>query len=85
MFANRIYGFSYDYDSGLVARDSAGPIWARLSEIGTNRPIFSNRDGVILYSWDQLTDRRRGYGWYSIDPISTLRRYDKWARNHPKP
>ena len=83
--ANRIYGFSYDYDSGLVARDSAGPIWARLSEIGTNRPIFSNRDGVILYSWDQLTDRRRGYGWYSIDPISTLRRYDKWARNHPKP
>ena len=83
--ANRIYGFSYDYDSGLVARDSAGPIWARLSEIGTNRPIFSNRDGVILYAWDQLTDRRRGYGWYSIDPISTLRRYDKWARNHPKP
>ena len=83
--ANRIYGFSYDYDSGLVAREGAGPIWARLSEIGTNRPIFSNRDGVILYSWDQLTDRRRGYGWYSIDPISTLRRYDKWARNHPRP
>ena len=82
--ANRIYGVSYHADSGLVAREGAGPIWARMAEIGTNRPVFSNRDGVVLYDWNELTDRRTGYGWYNIDPASTLRRYEKWARNHPR-
>lgn len=61
----------------------ATPLWARMYEIGTDRPIFSNRDGVQLYDWDQLKDRRRGYAWYVPDPIPMLRRYDSWAREHP--
>jgi PelA/Pel-15E family pectate lyase len=53
-------------------------------EIGTNRPIFSNRDGVILYDWNQLTDRREGYAWYGTEPRNVLRRYDRWVRDHPR-
>ena len=58
-------------------------MWARLAELGTDRPIFSNRDGVKLYDWNQLTDRRSGYAWYSYEPASALRRYERWARTHP--
>jgi PelA/Pel-15E family pectate lyase len=82
--ANAIYGYEYDFETGLRAKPGAGPIWARLSEIGTNRPIFANRDGVKLYDWNQLTDRRRGYAWYGTEPRAPLRRYERWARSHPR-
>jgi PelA/Pel-15E family pectate lyase len=78
-----IRDFAYDTSQTLRAEPGAGPIWARMYEIGTDRPIFSNRDGIKLYSWNELTDRRRGYGWFSDEPASTLRRYDRWARTHP--
>ena len=81
----RIDGYTYDFDSGLKAEPGAGPIWARLYEIGTNRPIFSNRDGVKLYDWNQLTDRRQGYGWFGSEPVAVLRKYDEtWARRYPR-
>jgi PelA/Pel-15E family pectate lyase len=80
-----ISGYHYDYRAGLEARPGAGPLWARLYELGTGRPLFSNRDGVRLYDWNQLTDRRSGYAWYTEQPRSTLRRYDRWVRVHPAP
>jgi PelA/Pel-15E family pectate lyase len=79
-----VTGHAYDYRTGLQKSDSGGPIWARMYEIGTNRPIFSNRDGVILYDWNQLTDRREGYAWYGTEPRNVLRRYDRWLRDHPR-
>jgi PelA/Pel-15E family pectate lyase len=80
-----IRDFAYDTSQTLRAAPGAGPMWARLYELGTNRPIFSNREGITLYDWNQLTDRRRGYGWFTVEPASTLRRYEKWARTHPMP
>lgn len=73
------------YDSTQTPRHVPGapPLWARMYEIGSNRPIFSNRDGVLLYDWEKLTDRRRGYGWYTDEPAAMLRRYDRWAKMHP--
>ena len=81
---NRIYGYTYQFDTGLRAEPGAGPLWARMTELGTDRPIFSNRDGVRLYDWNQLTDRRTGYGWYTYAPVTALRQYERWARKHPK-
>jgi len=78
-----LQGLRYDYQTGLRAEAGAPPVWARLAELGTNRAIFSNRDGVKLYDWNQLTDRRSGYAWYSYEPASALRRYERWARTHP--
>jgi PelA/Pel-15E family pectate lyase len=79
-----VTGYAYDYRTGLRAEPGAGPIWARMYELGTGRPLFSNRDGVRRYRWDELTDRRQGYAWYTTDPASTLRRYERWARTHPR-
>lgn len=78
-----IRGFEYRRGE-LVAREGAGPLWARFSELGTNRPIFSNRDGVVRYRWSELEpERRYGYAWYTTRPDSVLRVYEAWARTHP--
>jgi PelA/Pel-15E family pectate lyase len=62
---------------------AAPPLWARLTEISTGRPIFANRDAVKLYDWNQLSDRRSGYGWFGREPAEALRQYEEWARVHP--
>jgi PelA/Pel-15E family pectate lyase len=82
--AHAIRDSVYDSTQTLRAQLGAGPMWARLYEIGSNRPIFSNRDGILLYDWDKLTDRRRGYGWFTAEPANMLRRYERWARVHPR-
>lgn len=82
--ATRINGFRYEQAKGLVADHTATPLWARMSEIGTNKAIFSNRDGIKLYDYDKLTDRRTGYGWYADSPASTLKRYATWLKTHPR-
>ncbi len=82
--ATAIRDVVYEYNKGLRPEPGAGPIWARMTEIGTNRPIFSNRDGKVLYDYEQLTDRRTGYGWFGSEPADALRRYESWARRHPR-
>lgn len=51
----------------VVVSDSSvkTPIWARFYEIGTNRPIFVGRDGVVKYKLSDIEkERRTGYAWY---------------------
>jgi PelA/Pel-15E family pectate lyase len=78
-----IYGYSYErYE--LKKRDGAGPLWGRLYEIGTNRIMMANRDGIKLYDWNKLTDRRSGYGWYTTKPAATLATFKTWSQTHPR-
>ncbi|MBI2946068.1 MAG: hypothetical protein HYY23_00340 [Verrucomicrobia bacterium] len=46
-------------------RSRLGPnTWARFYELGTNKPIYGDRDGKIHYRLDEITEeRRRGYAW----------------------
>ena len=83
--ATAIPDVTYVEGTGLVSTPGAGPVWARMREIGTNRPIFSNRDGIVLYDFNLLTDRRTGYAWYGTEPGNTLRAFDTWAKGHPGP
>jgi PelA/Pel-15E family pectate lyase len=83
---NAIHGFSYVPRGQLEAQPGAGPLWARFYEIGTNRPIFSDRDGVIRYDLSEVGEERtRGYLWYTDEPATTLRRFERWQRQHPLP
>jgi PelA/Pel-15E family pectate lyase len=71
------------YERYVLTNDAnAPPLWGRLYEIGTNRVIMANRDGVKLYDWNKLTDRRSGYGWYTTAPAQTLATFDSWSRQH---
>lgn len=80
--ARALYGFTYRGQQ-LRRHPGAGPLWARLYELGSGRPIFSDRNGVRLYDWNRLRDRRRGYNWFTAAPDTTLRTYASWARHHP--
>jgi PelA/Pel-15E family pectate lyase len=67
-------------DVVVVDDPSAPPLWARFYEIGTNRPFFSDRDGVVKYDISEIgRERRVGYSWYGRYAKDLLARdYPKW-------
>ncbi|PHN05918.1 pectate lyase [Flavilitoribacter nigricans] len=66
-------------DLRVKANSAAGPHWARFYEIGTNKPIFAGRDGVIRYQVGEIeAERRRGYAWYNTSGTKVLERYGEW-------
>jgi PelA/Pel-15E family pectate lyase len=60
----------------------AKPLWARFNEIGSNRPIFCGRDGIIKYSLAEIEHERRiGYNWYTSAPAELLAKdYPAWEK-----
>lgn len=66
----------------VVEDQTAPPIWARFYEIGSNRPIFCDRDGVKKYSLAEIGyERRNGYGWYGYWPKDLIEKeYPEWER-----
>jgi PelA/Pel-15E family pectate lyase len=62
-----------NFDRVVVKDPHAGPLWARFYEVGTNRPIFVGRDGVIKYDVAEIdAERRNGYQWYVSTPAALL-------------
>jgi PelA/Pel-15E family pectate lyase len=60
-------------DVVVVRDEGAPPLWARMIEVGTNRPIFASRDGVKVYSLAEVDrERRTGSGWYGGWPLKLL-------------
>lgn len=70
-----------DYDRVVVEDSQAPPIWARMYELGTNRPLFCNRDKKPVYSLAEVDrERRAGYTWYSYVPAEVLAKYPEWQK-----
>ncbi|HEX9045495.1 MAG TPA: pectate lyase, partial [Verrucomicrobiae bacterium] len=68
----------------LTDAAGAGPLWSRYYEIGTDRPIFGDRDKTIHDDVNEISrERRQGYGWYRDTPKRVLEHYKKWAKLHP--
>ena len=69
----------------LVAVAGAGPIWSRYYQIGTDKPIFGDRDKTIHDDVNELSlERRNGYSWYNTEGIAVLNQYKTWAQTHPQ-
>ena len=70
-------------DRVVVEDRESGPIWARFYELGTNRPIFVGRDGVVKYNVAEIEHERRvGYAWYVEEPAKLLNtEYPAWRKN----
>jgi PelA/Pel-15E family pectate lyase len=63
----------------LESAPGAGPIWPRFAEIGTDRPIFGDRDKTIHDNLSEISvEQQRGYGWYNGAPKAVLDRYATW-------
>jgi hypothetical protein len=54
--------------------------WARFYEIGSNRPIFSGRDGIVRYNINEIEkERRTGYAWVGTWPARLVDdEYPRW-------
>ena len=87
-----ITGLRYERDTkadgkkdGWVTPDpTAGPLWARFYELGSNRPIFTGRDKIVRYSLSEIErERRGGYAFYTDAAESLLAKdYPRWAAKH---
>lgn len=63
----------------LVPESGARLLWARLYEIGTDRPVFGDRDRTIHYELGEISsERQKGYAWYGEWPDTVLNEYRKW-------
>lgn len=82
---NKILGQRWSRtDLALQADPEALPMWSRFYEIGTNKPIFGDRDSSIYYSVAQVSEeRRKGYAWFSTAPNKILEKYQAWAEKYP--
>lgn len=69
-----------EHDVVVVKDEKSPPLWARMVEPGTDRPIFASRDGVKVYSLAEVDrERRTGSGWYVTTPLRLLTSdYPKW-------
>ena len=74
------------FDRVVVKDPNAPPLWARFYEIGTNRPIFTGRDGIVRYNYMEIEiERRTGYGYYTDEPNALLNeKYPKWQKKLAK-
>jgi PelA/Pel-15E family pectate lyase len=67
----------------LVSAPGNGPLWARYYQIGTDRPIFGDRDKTIHDNVDELSkERRNGYGWFGNTPKRVLEHYPHWLKTN---
>lgn len=75
------------FERFVVKDPSAPPMWARFYEIGTNKPIFSDRDSVIKYDLSEIgVERRTGYKWLGYWPANLIaKEYPEWKAKHAKP
>jgi PelA/Pel-15E family pectate lyase len=70
------------YTRAAVADPQAPPVWARFYELGTDRPVFAGRDGVVRYSVMEIDEERRnGYSWFVEEPAELLEKdYPAWRQ-----
>lgn len=65
----------------LIPTPGATPLWPRYSEIGSDRPLFGDRDRTIHDQIDEISkERRDGYAWFGDNPKRVLAHYAKWAQ-----
>ena len=68
----------------LLPAPGAGPLWPRYAEIGSDRPLFGDRDLTIHDDVNAISaERRNGYAWFGDAPKRALAHYAKWAKAHP--
>ena len=82
---------TYTKDSGkedikTVYCEECPPIWARMYDIATNTPVFSDRSGLVFKSMEGIShERRNNYEWYVIDGRQALEEYEIWKSSREQP
>lgn len=74
-------------DRRLVADPAAPPLWARFYELGTNRPLYLDRDSKFRYDFAEIGyERRSGYAYHGNWAATLLaKEYPAWRQRHQLP
>ena len=66
----------------VVIKDKSAPaLWARFYDLNSEKPFFSNRDGIKRETFAELGyERRNGYSWYTTAPERVLNAYPEWIK-----
>ena len=65
----------------LVSNPDASPLGAQFYELGTNRPLYLDRDSVFRYDFTEISyERRSGYSYHR-----TTDEYPRWGEKHDLP
>lgn len=66
-------------DKKIIFDSNAPDMWGRFYDLVSNRPIFSDRDGVMKYSIAEIGhERRNGYSWYGSAGFSVFSSNNSW-------
>jgi PelA/Pel-15E family pectate lyase len=67
----------------LIPTPGSGPLWARYIEIGSDRPLFGDRDKMIHDDVAEISkERRNGYAWFKDTPKRVLEHYPRWLKTN---
>lgn len=68
----------------IVPDPAAPPLWARFYELGTNRPLYLDRDSVFHYKFNEVgQERRNGYDYHGYWPAELLQtEYPAWKKRN---
>ena len=71
----------------LAPDPDASPLWARFYELGTNRPLYLDRDSVFRYDFTEISyERRSGYSYHGTWVAKLLTdEYPWWVEKHDLP
>jgi len=66
----------------IVPDPAAPPLWARFYELGTNRPLYLDRDSVFHYNFSEVgVERRNGYDYHGNWAAELLEtEYPAWRK-----
>jgi PelA/Pel-15E family pectate lyase len=83
----RIRGADGRTERRLIPDPAAPPLWARFYELGTNRPLYLDRDSVFNYDFAKVGyERRSGYDYHGDWPATLLAKdYPTWRTKHRLP
>ncbi len=73
-------------ERSLTADPAAPPLWARFYELGTNRPLYLDRDSVFRYNFAEIGyERRSGYNYHGTWAARLLETgYPRWRQKHSR-
>ena len=68
----------------LVDDPDAPLLWARFYELGTNRPLYLDRDSKFHYDYSEISyERRSGYDYHGYWPAELLdEQYQQWLEKY---
>ena len=71
----------------LIEDPEAPPLWARFYELGTNRPLYLDRDSVYRYDFSEIgLERRSGYSYHGTWAAALLdEEYPRWRAQQGLP